>query len=286
MYNVDRTHNRHGTITHACDLLVSRGEKTDRQRFYITALGKDRLILGYPWFRAFSPDIDWPNALLKGPKVEAKTLMYGAIQQARQRREQRNAEELNRITTAETRKAELYKRICQYREHLKAKQCEVTVSPLEIVAAELKQEVCDPWSGVTLSEMTCGQVEINNAHTVADMAQKYAAEHGWEEVTLPTEFKRHTALFSDEEANKFPPSCKWDHKIELMENAPMSFNCRTYPLSKKEQAAEDKFLDENLAKGYITPLDSPYGFPTFMIPKKDSDEMRYIIDYQPLNTVT
>ena len=71
-----------------------------------------------------------------------------------------------------------------------------------------------------------------------------------------------------------------------MENAPTSFNCRTYPLSKKEQAAEDKFLDENLAKGYITPLDLLYGFPTFMIPKKDSDEMRYIIDYQPLNAVT
>ena len=134
--------------------------------------------------------------------------------------------------------------------------------------------------------MTCGQVEINNAHTAADMAHKYAVEHGREEVTLPMEFKWHMALFSDEEANKFPPSHEWDHKIELMENVPTSFNCRTYPLSKKEQVVEDKFLDENLAKGYITPLDSPDGFPTFMIPKKDSDEMHYIIDYRPLNAVT
>ena len=57
-------------------------------------------------------------------------------------------------------------------------------------------------------------------------------------------------------------------------------------MSKKEQAAEDKFLDKNLAKGYITPSDSPYGFPTFMIPKKDLEEMHYIIDYRPLNAVT
>jgi len=42
---------------------------------------------------------------------------------------------------------------------------------------------------------------------------------------------------------------------------------------------EDKFLDENLAKGYITTSDSPYGFSTFMVPKKDSKEKRYIIDY-------
>ena len=57
-------------------------------------------------------------------------------------------------------------------------------------------------------------------------------------------------------------------------------------MSKKEQEVEDKFLDENLAKGYIVPSESPYGFSTFMVPKKDSDEMCYIIDYWPLNQVT
>jgi hypothetical protein len=57
-------------------------------------------------------------------------------------------------------------------------------------------------------------------------------------------------------------------------------------MSKREPEAEDKFLDENLAKGYIVPSNSPYGFSTFMVPKKDSNEMRYIIDYRPLNAVT
>jgi hypothetical protein len=49
---------------------------------------------------------------------------------------------------------------------------------------------------------------------------------------------------------------------------------------------EDKFLDENLAKGYIVLSNSPYGFSTFMVLKKDSNEMRYIINYHPLNAVT
>jgi hypothetical protein len=52
-----------------------------------------------------------------------------------------------------------------------------------------------------------------------------------------------------------------------------------YPISIKEQEAEDKFLDENLAKGYIMPSDSLYGFSMFMVPKKDSKELHYIIDY-------
>jgi hypothetical protein len=50
-------------------------------------------------------------------------------------------------------------------------------------------------------------------------------------------------------------------------------------MSLKEQEAEDKFLNENLAKGYITTSDSPYGFSMFMVPKKDSKELQYIIDY-------
>jgi hypothetical protein len=33
-------------------------------------------------------------------------------------------------------------------------------------------------------------------------------------------------------------------------------------------------------------LDSPYRFSIFMVPKKDSKELRYIIDYWPLNAVT
>ena len=57
-------------------------------------------------------------------------------------------------------------------------------------------------------------------------------------------------------------------------------------MSLKDQEAENKFLDENLEKGYIVPSESSYGFSTFMVSKKDSDKKRYIIDYCPLNAVT
>jgi hypothetical protein len=118
------------------------------------------------------------------------------------------------------------------------------------------------------------------------MAHEYAKSHAKEKIVLPEEFKRHAALFSDEEAKKFPPSRPHDYKIELTDKAPATFNMKMYPMSNKDQITEDKFLDENLEKGYIIPSDSPYGFSTFQVPKKDSDEMRYIIDYRPLNTVT
>jgi hypothetical protein len=135
--------------------------------------------------------------------------------------------------------------------------------------------------------MECSWVEfIRRTHNAIKMAHEYAKSHAKEEITLPEEFKRHTALFSDEEAKKFPPSRPHDHKIELTDKAPAAFNMKMYPMSNKDQITEDKFLDENLEKGYIVPSDSPYGFSTFQVSKKDSDKMRYIIDYRPLNAVT
>jgi len=41
VFNVDGTLNRHGTITHACDLLITKGNKRERQRFFVTNLGRD-----------------------------------------------------------------------------------------------------------------------------------------------------------------------------------------------------------------------------------------------------
>jgi hypothetical protein len=135
--------------------------------------------------------------------------------------------------------------------------------------------------------MECGQVEfIRCTHNAVEMAHEYAKSHAKEEITLLEEFKYHVTLFSDEEAKKFPPSRPHDHKIKLMEKAPAAFNMKMYPMSNKDQITEDKFLDENLEKGYIVPSDSLYGFLTFQVPKKDSNEMHYIIDYHLLNVVT
>jgi len=130
-------------------------------------------------------------------------------------------------------------------------------------------------------------VEIKCTHNTIKMAHKYDQEHSKEEVKLPEQFKCHEPLFSDEEANAFPPvRGEGDHKIELLETAPRSFNCKVYSMSRGEQEMEDKFIDENLAKGYIVPSNSPYGFSMFIVPKKDSKEKQYIIDYRPLNAIT
>jgi len=59
--NIDGTLNCAGNITHACDLLISQGRKQVHTRFFVTNLGGDRWIFGYPWLATFNPDINWPE---------------------------------------------------------------------------------------------------------------------------------------------------------------------------------------------------------------------------------
>ncbi len=57
IWNVDGMHNQDGAISHFMDLQVHTGEETKTLRFLITNLGRDEVILGYPWLTAFKPII-------------------------------------------------------------------------------------------------------------------------------------------------------------------------------------------------------------------------------------
>ena len=59
VYNVDRMLNKQGNIQFFTDLEVQTGPERKMMRFFLTDLGPQRIILGYPWFTASQPKIDW-----------------------------------------------------------------------------------------------------------------------------------------------------------------------------------------------------------------------------------
>ena len=66
VHNVDGTENKQGKLTHYCWLRIVQGERTKLQRFYIMLLGRDRIILGYPFLYEFNPSIDWRQGRICG----------------------------------------------------------------------------------------------------------------------------------------------------------------------------------------------------------------------------
>jgi hypothetical protein len=66
---------------------------------------------------------------------------------------------------------------------------------------------------------------------------------------LPKEYQEFTRLFSDEVADRFLPAREWDHAIELKPGAPDTLDCKVYPMTRDEDTALKKFLDEMVGKG-------------------------------------
>jgi len=57
---------------------------------------------------------------------------------------------------------------------------------------------------------------------------------------------------------------------------------RIYPLSKNKREEVQKFVEDQLRKGYIRPSKSPQILPVFFVSKKDGGK-RMVIDYHNLN---
>jgi Aspartyl protease len=68
--NIDRTINQAGKTTTGVCLVVKYQGKPQEHLFFVTNIGEDDVILGYPFFKAATPHINWKTGELMG-KVQA-----------------------------------------------------------------------------------------------------------------------------------------------------------------------------------------------------------------------
>ena len=111
--------------------------------------------------------------------------------------------------------------------------------------------------------------KTNIATDLAIEANSKKTEQTDEEI-IPKEYHDYLDVFNEEKAHRFPESKPWDHKIEMKDSEgfePKSF--KNYNLTPTEQVKLDKFLKENLEKGYIRLSQSPMASPFFFVSKKD-----------------
>ena len=94
-------------------------------------------------------------------------------------------------------------------------------------------------------EKTTKREATNYCHiatTSTDLAIK--AEQYTQEVKVPEEYQKHHKVFSEEEAQRFPPTRPWDHTIEFHKDVPKTIDCKIYPLTQMEDKALIEFLNE------------------------------------------
>ena len=76
-FNIDGTKNKKGMIKSYVDLEFQIGHKKFKEQFYVTGLGKQRVILGFPWLNKHNLIIDWKKGEIKWQpmKIDWKGLL-------------------------------------------------------------------------------------------------------------------------------------------------------------------------------------------------------------------
>jgi len=95
-------------------------------------------------------------------------------------------------------------------------------------------------------------------------AQQYTKK-----VEVPKEYQQFAKVFSEQESKRFLPKRAWDHAIEFKKDAPDAVDCKVYPMNRIEDEVVQKFLHDELEKGYIRESKSPYASSFFFVRKKD-----------------
>ena len=64
IYNINNTTNKAGQITHYLNLAVTTRGATKEMRFLITDIGREDVLLGYPWLSAYKPHFSWKHGTI------------------------------------------------------------------------------------------------------------------------------------------------------------------------------------------------------------------------------
>ena len=91
-------------------------------------------------------------------------------------------------------------------------------------------------------------------------------------------------LFNKKKFKKLLERCKWDYKINLIEEVLKELNTKAYTMTLKKEEALNQWLDKQLKTELIVETKSRYVAPCFYIPKKDS-LLQLVQDYRKLNQI-
>ncbi|SOV08098.1 uncharacterized protein UDID_17285 [Ustilago sp. UG-2017a] len=216
--------------------------------FQVTDLGLCPIILGLPWLKGANPSIDWKsgNITMRSPPL-TPSLMAPS----------------------------------QPSPTLPSASLDIDV--IDAIAFDQSLQSDCLTSGTLYPSPVQSQHLLATTTTSADTTMALAYDAGLPDI-IPQEYHQYLDVFSRVKANKLPPHRTYDHQIPLEEGKSPPFG-PIYSLSEHELKTLREYLEENLAKGFISPSNSPAASPILFVKKKDGS-LRLCVDYRGLNWIT
>ncbi|SPC63716.1 uncharacterized protein UHOD_11307 [Ustilago sp. UG-2017b] len=216
--------------------------------FQVTDLGLCPIILGLPWLKGANPNIDWQsgNITTRSPPLTPS---------------QRAPSQLPSTSPPAS----------------------LDIDVIDAIAFNKSlQSDCITW-GTLYPSAIQSQHLLATTTTSSVTTTALAYDTGLSDI-IPPEYHQYLDVFSRVEADKLPPHRTYDHPIPLEEGKYPPFG-PIYSLSEHELKTLREYLEENLAKGLISPSDSPAASPILFVKKKDGS-LCLCVDYRGLNRIT
>jgi hypothetical protein len=90
---MDGTLNESGSITEVVDLILRYNGHTERALFCVTGLGKQKLIIGYTWFRDHNPEVNWETGEVKMSRCKPSSRCFGCKKELNEEKKAARKEE-------------------------------------------------------------------------------------------------------------------------------------------------------------------------------------------------
>ena len=229
-------------------------------KLYVTNSTHSEIILGLDWLQTYNPVINWKNLSLSFPKTTY------TVKQISTATKKKNSKKIWGERGSNPLPAVCWQGLAQPE----------PVSPQNIVCTNFKLNDQKILEISNLPEDNPAEFESDSQSDLNEIVEI--------QKILPIEYHSFSSVFSKKQADILPEHRKFDIEIKVISDKQIPWG-PIYPLSEPELKALKTYLDEQLEKGFIKPSTSPAGAPIFFV-KKKSGELRPVIDYRGLNSVT
>ncbi|KAJ1037064.1 hypothetical protein NDA10_004015 [Ustilago hordei] len=231
--------------------------------FQVTDLGPCPIILGLPWLKGANPSIDWQsgNITMRSPPLTPSPMAPSQLLSPTLPSASLDIDVIDAIAFDQSLQSDCL--------------TSGTLYPSPVQSQHLLATTTTSSDTTTTSSDTTA--------TSSDTTMALAYDAGLPDI-IPQEYHQYLDVFSRVKADKLSPHRTYDHQIPLEEGKSPPFG-PIYSLSEHELKTLREYLEENLAKGFISPSDSLAASPILFVKKKDGS-LRLCVDYRGLNQIT
>ena len=268
VHNIDQSTNKNGKILFTTTLFLNIKGITQEATLHVMNCGAENVILGDPWLWKVNLIINWQKQTLTISKsLDESKALHSMF-----------------VATCKTNN-KLFEWPLPHSQHV-----DITPEYDEQLFNYLKVECKNKFlihaneNHVLNQIIRCGSCFVPNT-VIAKLthATELAVQvelSKLKPILLP-EYTQFTKVFEEPGTGKLPPSCPYDHAINLKESFIPKIG-KLYPLSAEEQTATEEFLDKHFKSERIHLFNSLQAAQFFFVKKKDG-KLHPCQDYQYLN---